>query len=84
MKTNYVYGSGRRGSIFDSGPGITEYSYKESLNEAVESLISVFSDSISEEEASLMRENLTNNGWHSFKDPQKAGADYAQISEELF
>jgi len=84
MKTNYVYGSGMRGYMFDFGPEHTEDSSKESLNEAVESLISVFSDSISEEEISLMRENLTNNGWHSFKDPLEAGAEYAQISEESF
>jgi hypothetical protein len=77
---NYSYGSGCLGCIYDFGPHFTLDRSESSKNDAIESLLNVFSD-LSESEETQMKENLRTDGIHYFSNPLEAGADYAEINE---
>jgi hypothetical protein len=77
---NYRYGSGRLGGLYDFGPRFTTDRSSASMNGAIESILSIFSD-LSESEKTQMKENLRTAGIHYFSNPTEAGADYAEINE---
>ncbi len=51
------------------------------MEDAIEGILCVFSDCISDSEEMELRDNLKNSGYHSFNNPGEAGAQYAEISE---
>ena len=75
METHFSYGSGMKGCLYDFGPNFCS-----DKSDAIESLLSVFSDSIVEEEETELRKNLTETGYHAFRNSVEAGAQYCEIS----
>lgn len=75
-KTHYIYGSGSFGCLYDSGPN-----YAATVEDAIEGILGIFDDCISEAEESELRAGLADgNSSHHFHDPSEAGADYCEVS----
>ncbi len=73
----FVYGSGMFGCLYDYGPNFCL-----DKDDAISSFIQLFIESLEPGELTVMVENLKEDGIHSFRNPNKAGAHYCQISEE--
>ena len=73
---HWISGSGMFGCLYDNGPNVCE-----TKDQAIEGLLFIFEDSLSEDELSEMKHNLAVNGRYVFENPLEAGAQYAQISE---
>lgn len=73
---HYCYGSGMFGCLYDYGPNFCE-----ELEDAIEGIMLVFEDCVSEAEAAGMRTAFRSGdtSWH-FENPSEAGAQYAEIS----
>lgn len=75
--THYTYGSGSAGCMYDNGPHCAE-----TLEDAIEGVLFIFEDDLSEEELEQARTNLREQHIHYFSDPGTAGADYCEVSEQ--
>lgn len=73
---HYCYGSGMIGCLYDNGPNFCE-----EKEDAIESLVVDFQDSLSEEETEQMKENLRREGIHYFAKPSEVGAHYCDVTE---
>lgn len=74
--THYTYGSGMSGCLYDNGPHCAE-----TLEDAIEGVLFPFDD-LPEEELEQARTNLREQHIHYFSDPDTAGADYCEVSEQ--
>jgi hypothetical protein len=66
------------GCLYDYGPNFCE-----DIEEAIGSFTQLFEDCVGPDELIEMRANLRENGGHRFRNPQEAGAQYCEISEEF-
>jgi hypothetical protein len=73
---HYGYGSGMIGCLFDYGPN-----FAETCEDAIEGILCVFGEQLSEEETAELRENLTRDGIHYFRQPAEVGAQYCEVWE---
>lgn len=76
LAPRYSYGSGMSGCLFDNGPHVAT-----SVDDAIDSLLNTFGESITSDEESAMRANLQEHGIHRFQEPGDAGADYCSIED---
>lgn len=74
MAKHYVYGSGMSGCLYDNGPNLAE-----TIEEATESLLCVFSE-LDDKEKEELRVNLRVDGIHYFSNRSFAGADYCDVT----
>lgn len=75
---HYVYGSGMFGCLYDYGPNFCA-----DKDDAIQSFVEIFSDSLSEEELAEMKDNLRQDGRHVFSNAGEAGAQYCELNEEV-
>jgi hypothetical protein len=75
--TYYIYGSGMGGYLYDYGPNLAE-----TVEDAIEGLMTLFEDQLTEEEAQDMRASLEADGNYWFSDPASVGAQYAEITAQ--
>lgn len=77
MEKHYVYGSGMAGCLYDYGPNFCE-----TIEDAISDFEFIFGECIEADELIEMAVNLRENGGHKFRNPQEAGAQYCEVSEE--
>lgn len=72
-----TYGSGMPGCLYDYGPNRAQ-----SVDMAIDDLISTFADALEPGEEERMRNALSrgNGACHYFEQPEKAGAAYCEVS----
>lgn len=70
-----TWGSGMIGCLYDSGPHRAT-----DVDEAISSLLFNFEDCLEEGEEARMRNALEHGGCHYFENPEKAGAQFCEVS----
>ena len=75
-ETHYVYGLGRVGCLYDTGPH-----HAETREGAIEGALCIFDD-LPAEEIEAARANLRMHGIHYFSDSAAAGVDYCEVTEQ--
>lgn len=76
MAKHYCYGSGMFGCLYDYGPNFCE-----TKDGAINSLLWTFAH-LRKMEIILMRRALETDGIYRFRNPQEAGAQYCEITEQ--
>jgi hypothetical protein len=71
---HFGYGSGMSGCLFDYGPN-----FAETNEDAIEGILLVFGEELSDEETAELRESLTGGGSYYFRNPGEVGAQYCEV-----